>query len=140
MIDVRKGTTMDDSPFGHKKLRIWHKSRALVRDIHAMSLEKLPKFELYEEGSQIRRSIKSVKTNIVEGFGRRRYKAEYIRYLEFAYASSLESLDHLETLFDTNSLQDEDLFREFEERLIDLSKSIYLFIKGVERDHDPDRT
>ncbi|MCU0794442.1 MAG: four helix bundle protein [Akkermansiaceae bacterium] len=105
-----------------------------------MSLEKLPKFELYEEGSQIRRSIKSVKTNIVEGFGRRRYKAEYIRYLEFAYASSLESLDHLETLFDTNSLQDEDLFREFEERLIDLSKSIYLFIKGVERDHDPDRT
>jgi len=131
---------MDDTPFGHKKLRIWQKSRVLVREIHAMSLEKLPKFELYEEGSQIRRSIKSVKTNIVEGFGRRRYKAEYIRYLEFAYASSLESLDHLETLLDTGSLQDETLFKQFEESLIDLSKSIYLFIKGVERDHDPDRT
>jgi len=41
----------------------------------------LPKFEMYEEGSQIRRSAKSVAANIVEGYGRRRYKQEFIRFL-----------------------------------------------------------
>ena len=36
-----------------------------------MTLDNLPKFEMYEEGSQIRRSSKAVASNIVEGFGRR---------------------------------------------------------------------
>jgi len=60
-------------------------------DVHKMTLTKLPTFELYEEGSQIRRSIKSVKSNIVEGYGRRRYKQEYIRFLTFAQASCDET-------------------------------------------------
>ena len=89
---------MDDTPFGYKKLKVWQLSRDLVIAIHGMTLTKLPKFELYEEGSQIRRSMKSVKSNIVEGFGRRRYKQEYLRFLDFAYASLLETIDHIETL------------------------------------------
>ncbi len=131
---------MDSVPFGHKKLKIWQIARDLTVEIHQMSLTKLPKFELYEEGSQIRRSMKSVKSNIVEGHGRRRYKADYIRFLDFSYASCMETIDHLETLHDTGSLTDTDLFNHLEGRLSDLSKSIYLFIKGVERQHDPDRT
>lgn len=43
-----------------------------------MTLEDLPKFEMYEEGSQIRRSSKAVVSNIVEGFGRKRYQADYV--------------------------------------------------------------
>ena len=54
----------------YKKLNIWQLSRSLVIDIHKMSLA-LPAFEKYEEGSQIRRSSKSVKSNIVEGYGRK---------------------------------------------------------------------
>ncbi len=131
---------MDDTPFGYKKPRIWQNARTLVVSIHRMSLEHLPKFELYEEGSQIRRSIKSVKSNIVEGYGRRRHKAEYLRFLDYSYASCLETIDHLETLHETGSLQDIAVFEDLEERLTDLSKSIYLFIRGVERQHDPDRT
>ena len=60
---------MNDTNFGYKKLKVWQLSRDLVIAIHGMTLTKLPKFELYEEGSQIRRSMKSVKSNIVEGFG-----------------------------------------------------------------------
>ncbi len=52
---------------GYKKLRIYQKAHKLGLKIHKMSLD-LPKFELYEEGSQIRRSSKSVSSNIVEGF------------------------------------------------------------------------
>ncbi len=36
----------------YKNLEIWQESRKLVVDIHKMTLEKLPKFEMYEEGSQ----------------------------------------------------------------------------------------
>lgn len=62
---------MKSEPFGYKKLRIWQDARDLTIAIHGMTLRNLPKFEMYEEGSQIRRSMKSVKSNIVEGFGRR---------------------------------------------------------------------
>ena len=115
--------------FGYKKLRIWEQSRELVIEIHRMSLISLPKHELYEEGSHIRRSMKSVKSNIVEGYGCCRHKPEYIRFLDYAYASSLETIDHLETLFETESLRDEDLFHSLHERLNLLSKTIYQFTR-----------
>lgn len=130
---------MDTLSFGYKKLRIWQESRELVNEIHRMTLTCLPKFELYEEGSQIRRSMKSVKSNIVEGYGRRRHKTEYIRYLDFSYASALESIDHLETLFETGSLKNQDLFHSLNEQLNQLSKSIYQFIRSVETNHNEER-
>ena len=64
----------------YKKLEIWQLARELVVDIHNMTLNNLPKFEMFEVGGQIRRSSKSVKANIVEGYGRRRYKQEFIRF------------------------------------------------------------
>ena len=130
---------MDSTSFGYKKLRIWEQSRDLVIEIHRMTLSNLPKFEMYEEGSQIRRSMKSVKSNIVEGYGRRRHKAEYVRFLDFSYASALETIDHLETLQETDSLSDAELFTSLHERLIQLSKSIYLFTRGVEANHNEER-
>ena len=56
----------------YKKLQIWILAKEVVIEVHEMSLT-LPKFELYEEGSQIRRSSKTTKATIVEGYGRRRY-------------------------------------------------------------------
>jgi four helix bundle protein len=55
----------------YRNLEIWKLAKELVGEIHAMSL-KLPKFEQFEEGQQIRKSIKSVRSTIVEGYGRRR--------------------------------------------------------------------
>lgn len=57
----------------YKNLEIWKLAREVVIEIHQMSLNELPKFEMYEVGSQIRRSSKSIKSNIVEGYGRRYY-------------------------------------------------------------------
>ncbi len=57
----------------YKNLEIWKLAREVVIEVHEMSL-KLPKFEMYETGSQIRRSSKTVKSTIVEGYGRRKYK------------------------------------------------------------------
>jgi len=76
----------------YKDLDIYKKAHKLAIEIHEMSLD-LPKFEMYEEASQIRRSSKSIKSNIVEGFGRRRYKQEFIKFLIYALASCDETMD-----------------------------------------------
>jgi four helix bundle protein len=51
----------------YKQLEIWQLAREISISVHKMSLE-LPKYETYETGSQIRRSSKSVRSNIVEGY------------------------------------------------------------------------
>jgi four helix bundle protein len=108
----------------YRKLVIWQNARELVLDIHKMTLNKLPQFELYEEGSQIRRSIKSVKSNIVEGYGRRRYKQEFIRFLTYSLASCDETTDHLENLYETESLKDEALYQNLHACLQTLGKKL----------------
>jgi four helix bundle protein len=100
-----------------------------------MTLTKLPKFEMYEEGSQIRKSSKSVKSTIVEGYGRRRYKQEFIKFLTYALASCDETIDHLENVFETGSLTDEALYRDHHARLETLGKKLNLFTQSVERSH-----
>jgi four helix bundle protein len=119
----------------YKRLEIWVIAQALVVDIHQMTLTKLPKFEMYEEGSQLRRAIKSIKSNIVEGYGRRRYRQDYIRFLVLAHASCDEAKDHLETLRETGSLSDEELYQDLHFRVTKLSRALNGFIKGVEREH-----
>ena len=90
----------------YKNLEIWQEARQLSIRIHEMTLA-LPRFEQFEQAQQIRRSSKSVRSNIVEGYGRRRYKPEYIRFLVIAQASNDETIDHLVTLWETKSLKDE---------------------------------
>ncbi len=64
----------------YKKLQVWILARAIVIGIHEMTM-KPPKFEMYEEGAQIRRSSKTTKATIVEGYGRRKYKQDWIKFL-----------------------------------------------------------
>jgi four helix bundle protein len=123
----------------YKKLVIWQEARQMVLDIHKMTLNKLPQFELYEEGSQIRRSIKSVKSNIVEGYGRRRYKQDFVRFLTYALASCDETTDHLETLYETESLKDQALYQDLHKHLQILGKKINNFIQSVEKGHKTER-
>jgi len=117
----------------YKNLEIWKIAREIVTDIHKMTLSELPKFELYEEGSQIRRSSKSVKSTIVEGYGRKRYQQEYVRFLVYALASNDETIDHLEILFETNSLKNETLYLDLHNRLEILGKKINRFIQTIEK-------
>ena len=82
---------------GYKSLKIYQKSYELALKIHDASL-KLPKFELYEQGSQIRRSSKSIKDNIAEGYGRRRYHGDYVKFLIYAQSSCDECLGQIEMI------------------------------------------
>ncbi|MBL9154257.1 MAG: four helix bundle protein [Verrucomicrobiales bacterium] len=122
----------------YKNLDIWKEARSLSIDIHQMTLQELPKFEMFEEGAQIRKSVKSIRSNIVEGYGRRRHKADYIKFLDYAFASNLETIDHLETLFETGSLKNETLFEALSGRLEILGKKLNRFILAVEERHNTD--
>ncbi|MDX1618595.1 MAG: four helix bundle protein [Balneolaceae bacterium] len=119
----------------YKRLNIWKHARELVIEIHKMSLENLPTFEKYEMGSQIRRSIKSAKSNIVEGYGRRMYKHEFIRFITYALSSTDETIDHLETLYETGSLSDETLYLDLSKRLSILSKMLNRFLGALHSGH-----
>lgn len=90
---------------------------------------------MFEEGRQIRKSSKSVRSTIVEGYGRRRYKQEFIRYLAFAIASNDETIDHLETLFETKSLSNVQAYESLHSRIEILGKKLNKFIGTVEKDH-----
>jgi len=57
----------------YRELDIYQISFDLFIKTHHFSLE-LPNYELYELGSQLRRSSDSVNSNIVEGYGRKTYK------------------------------------------------------------------
>ncbi len=123
---------------GYKKLKIYCLAHDLAVRTHQMTL-KLPRFEMFEEGSQIRRSSKSVSSNIVEGYALRRYKQEYIHYLSHAFASSLETIEHLDLLKETESLDNNDLYESLVEGYTELIKMVYSFIRSVESHHDPAR-
>ena len=103
---------------------------ALFLETHKMSL-RLPKYELYELGSQLRRSFDSVITNIVEGYGRKRYQADFIRFLVYSHSSNLETINHLEKIIALYPEHFEDgskLIREYDV----LGAQIFKFLLFVE--------
>src|SRR5437870_562 len=117
----------------YRDLEVWQLTRELVIAIHEMTLTKLPKFEGFEEGSQIRRAIKSVKSCIVEGYGRRRYKQEFVKFLIYSLASCDETADHLDTLVATRSLTDQTVMGDLDNKLGVLGRKLNLFLQSVER-------
>ena len=117
----------------YRDLDIYQLAHELAVTIHKFSFS-LPKYELYETGSQLRRSSKSISANIVEGYGRRRYKAEFIRYLVIAQASCDESLEWVKYVIDCHEDVRNDAV-EIIKQLNELGKRINRFIVAVEKNH-----
>ena len=120
---------------GYRKLEVYQLAHSLAISVHKMTMG-LPKFEIYEEGSQIRRSAKSVPSNLVEGYVLRKYKAEFLHYLYRAQASSEETVEHLKIHYATESLKDEKLFNDLLSSYDRLYAMIFRFIQSVEKQHE----
>lgn len=113
----------------YRELEVYQSSYSLAIKVHRMTLT-LPKYEMYEQGSQIRRSTKSIKDNISEGYGRKRYKNEFVRFLVFAHSSCDEALSQL-TMIDEIHFEGKgltDLISEYEI----LGRKLNKFIDYVE--------
>ena len=119
---------------GYAKLEVFKLSRQLAVEIHKLTLN-LPKFEMYEEGGQIRRSAKSIPANIVEGYCLRRHPNEYQQYLHRAFASCEETRLHLKILHETGSLNDEATYNDLYTKLEKLGKMLFRFMESVKTGH-----
>lgn len=119
----------------YKDLDIYNLAFEYAIEVHEISL-KLPKHELYEQGSQVRRSSKSIKDNIVEGFGRKIYKNEFIKFLTYAYASLLECKSQLEMM---SQLYPEIDFNSLVEKYDNLGAKLFKFTKYVEQNWNDSR-
>jgi len=119
---------------GYKRLDVYNQSHALAVQIHSMSMT-LPRHEMYEQGGQIRRSSKSVCAQIVEGYSLRVHKKEFLLYLQRAYASAQETIEHLDLLRDTQSLKDKDWYEDLRKGYDGLSGRVFKLIQSVGEEH-----
>lgn len=72
----------------YQDLRVWQRAMALVEVLYA-EVKKLPKAETYELGSQMRRAVVSIPSNIAEGHARHTPK-EFVNFLSVARGSCAE--------------------------------------------------
>jgi len=113
----------------YRDLEIYQLAYKLAIEIHYLTI-KLPKYELYEQGSQIRRSSKRIKDTIVEGYGRKRYKDEFIRFLIFAHSSCDETISQIKMISDLHFSEDPPVNLILQYEL--LGRKINKFIQYVE--------
>jgi len=116
----------------YKELDVYQLAHALAVEVHVMTLKELPSFEMYEEGSQIRRSAKAIAAAVVEGFGRKFYQQEFIRYLTYALASCDEIKEHLQLLVDTGSLKNREKCDGLLARYEELGRKLYRLRETVQ--------
>lgn len=113
----------------YNDLDIYKMAYKLAVEVHHLSLT-LPKYELYEQGSQVRRSSKSIKDTISEGYGRKRYKADFIKFLIYAQASCNETISQLTMISELHF--SENPLNQLIENYNHLGSKINTFIQYVE--------
>ena len=118
----------------YRDLKVYRLAHALGLDAHALSL-RLPGYEQSETGSRLRQAAKSVSAHLVEGFGRRRYRAEWLRSLVFAKASLDETEEHLRYVLDCHpALPGTDVLLQAADAL---GRRLARFMEVVEADAPP---
>lgn len=105
---------MEEKIKSYDDLEVYRKSCELHLEICEVSLE-FPKFELYELGSQIRRSSNSIAVNLAEGWNNKHLNI-YLEGINRAQAELQETKHHLYIAFRKN---------------IFLKKHIMSFLKNV---------
>jgi four helix bundle protein len=120
---------MDPKPKSYQDLEIYQVSFNLAVRIRENSL-KLPNPDRYEVGGQIRRSSQTTKDTIVEGYGRRRYKPDFIKFLVYSYSSNLEAKSQAEFI---HVAYPKDGWDEIVQKLDILGMKIHRFITYVEK-------
>lgn len=113
----------------YKDLEIYKESFDLAVRIYHLSM-KLPHPDRFETGGQIRRSSQTIKDTIIEGYGRRRYKADFLKFLIYSHSSLLESTSQSEFLAAIHPVIG---WEEIASELDTLGKKISKFIDYVDK-------
>ena len=117
----------------YKDLEIYRESFELAIEMHELSLT-FPRFETFEEGSQVRKSSKGIPSCIAEGWGRRYYKNELVKFLIYALASCDETKVHLDFAARCKYIT-EGQYEGYTKRYDILGKKINRYMQYVERSY-----
>ncbi|MBI2506833.1 MAG: four helix bundle protein [Candidatus Colwellbacteria bacterium] len=112
----------------YRDLDVYQRSYKLALEIHKETLE-FPALDRRELGSQMRRASKSIPTNIAEGFARRKFAKEYMRYLGMARASADEIQVHLQFCLDLSYIG-KDRYEYFKEEYLIVGKQLSALINA----------
>src|SRR5439155_21191392 len=112
----------------HRELEVWKSAMELAIDVFYRSKE-FPSEERFNLTDQIRRSSRSVATNISEAWRKRRYSAAFISKLSDAEGEAAETQTSAEIARRCNYWDDE-LVRELDDRY---EKLIAQIVKMVDR-------
>jgi len=90
--------------YSFEKLEVWQLARAWRKNIYAATCH-FPDSEKYGLTSQLRRAANSITANLAEGCARSGTK-DRLKFVNIAYASTIEVLDHLITAHDLRFIDD----------------------------------
>jgi four helix bundle protein len=107
-------------------LEVYKKAREFRKSMYVVS-RKLPTFEKYDLGSQIRRAAVSLTNNIAEGHGRYHY-LEQIKFQLQARGSLEELIDDLNVCKDEGYVLDDDV-RTLKEGARDVQRLISGYVR-----------
>ena len=107
-------------------LEVYQKLFQLHLEMSEISL-KFPQFELYELGSQIRRSSNSIPANLAEGWNNRHINI-YLEGINRAMGELQETLHHLKMAFKKGYLAEGD-YQRYRERYLEAAR----MLRGLER-------
>ncbi len=106
-------------------LNVWKQARLLKLEIYEL-IKQFPNEEKYDLVSQLRRSARSVCSNIAEGHGRFTYK-DQLHFCIQSRGSLSEVLNHLIDAHDCNYV-DETKLKNFEEKIVSVGKLLNGYI------------
>ncbi len=81
----------------YEDLLVYQKLVELHIEIHSLSM-KFPKHEMYELGSQLRRSSNAIPANLAEGWNNKHIKL-YMEGISRAFGELRETMHHLNVAF-----------------------------------------
>ena len=111
-------------------LEVYNKLFKLALEVHRLTMS-FPKFELYELGSQLRRSSNSAPANLAEGFSNKHTNI-YTETISRSQGEIRETVHHLNICFKKNYFSKEKLdyfIKEYE----DSSKMLYGLEKSLQK-------
>ena len=110
------------------KLEVWKKAHDLTMSVYLIT-KQFPKEEMFGLTSQIRRSVTSIPTNIVEGQARQ-YAKEFKQFLYIAKGSLAETHYHL-YLAKNLSYLTEDAYQPLDHQIISIKMMLAKLIKSL---------
>jgi four helix bundle protein len=115
----------------YKDLRVWQNAMEVGMLVFEHS-KRFPPEERYSLTDQIRRSSRSIATNVAEGWKKRRYVAAFVSKLNDSEGEAAETQNWVEFARRCHYWNDE-LARELDQRYDEIMSQLQLMIRDADR-------